>query len=74
MTTARKVCLVAESMTDISLTANSETGNIFLPVVVSTSYIEASGATNSAKDFNIANVGIGTGLKYKQLSEDFEFN
>ncbi len=66
-----EVYLAAESMTDISLTAGPDRGNFFLPIVISTNFVEASGASNSSKDFNIANVGIGTGMKYEQLSENF---
>jgi hypothetical protein len=66
-----EVYLAAESITDIALTAASERSNFFLPVVFSTNFVQASGASNSSKDFNIANVGIGTGLKYKHVSENF---
>ena len=63
--------IAAESMTDISLSGSSERGNFFLPIVFSTNFVQATGATNSSKDFNIADVGIGTGLKFKQVSENF---
>lgn len=66
-----EISLAAESITDISFTAASEHNNFFLPVVFSTNFVQASGASNSSKDFNIANVGIGTGLKYKQVTEKF---
>ena len=66
-----EISLAAESITDISFTAASERSNFFLPVVFSTNFVQASGASNSSKDFNIANVGIGTGLKFKQVTENF---
>ncbi|MGA7161505.1 MAG: hypothetical protein WBZ48_10920 [Bacteroidota bacterium] len=66
-----EISLAAESMTDIALTTGSRRGNFFLPIVISTNFVEASGASNSSKDFNIADVGIGTGMKYEQLGENF---
>ena len=66
-----EISMAAESITDISFTAVSDRGNFFLPVVISTNFVQASGATNSSKDFNIANVGIGTGVKYKRMAEKF---
>jgi len=66
-----EISLAAESVTDISFTGSADRGMFFLPVVFSTSFLEASGASNSSKDFNIANVGIGTGIKFKHLSEKF---
>ncbi len=66
-----EISLAAESITDISLTASSDRGNLFLPVVFSTNFVEAGGASNSSKDFNIASVGIGTGLEYKHITENF---
>ncbi len=61
----------AESVTDISFSRDRGQGSFFLPVIFSTSFVQASGATNSAKDFNIANIWLGTGLKYKHISESF---
>ena len=66
-----EITLSAESVTDISFVGERERGNFFLPVIFSTSFVQASGRTNSAKDFNIANIGLGTGLKFKQISESF---
>jgi|GEM_PF-1640065 len=66
-----EISLAAESVTDISFSSSSDRGNFFLPVVFSTSYLEASGASKSSKDFNIANVGIGTGFKFKRESDNF---
>ena len=63
--------LAAESTTDISITKNSEGGNVFLPIIFSTNFVQATGASNSAKDFDIADIGVGTGLKYQQVSENF---
>ncbi len=66
-----ELSFAAESITNISFRASSERGEFYLPVVFSTSFIEASGASNSTKDFNIANVGIGTGITYKHVAENF---
>ena len=63
--------IAAESITDISLGGGVERGNFFFPDVFSTNYVQATGITNSSKDFNIADVGVGTGLMFRQLSEDF---
>ena len=65
--------IAVESTTDISITRSSEGGNIFLPIIFSTNFVQATGATNSARDFNLADIGLGTGLKYQRLSENFGF-
>ena len=61
----------AESITDIAFVRDREGGNFFLPIILSTSFIQAGGSTNSSRDFNIANVGLGTGLKFRRISENF---
>lgn len=61
----------AESITDISFVRDRDGSNFFLPIILSTSFIQAGGSTNSSKDFNIANVGLGTGVKFKRISENF---
>jgi len=68
-----EISLAAESITDIGIASASDHANFFLPIVFSTNFVQASGATNSTRDFNIANVGIGTGLKFEQVSENFGF-
>jgi hypothetical protein len=66
-----EISFSAESITDVSLVRDRDGGNFFLPVILSTSFIQAGGSTNSSKDFNVANVGLGTGLKFKRISESF---
>ena len=61
----------AESITEVSFVRDRDGGNFFLPIILSTSFIQAGGLTNSSKDFNVANIGLGTGLKFKQISENF---
>lgn len=61
----------AESITDIAFVRDRDGSNFFLPIILSTSFIQAGGSTNSSKDFNIANVGLGTGVKFKRISENF---
>ena len=63
--------IAAESSTDISLGGGPEIGNFFLPIVFSTNYVQATGVSNSSKDFNIADIGIGTGIQFRQFSENF---
>jgi len=63
--------IAAESITDISLVGNPARSNFFLPIVFSTNYVQATGSSNSTKDFNIADIGVGTGLKYKQVGEGY---
>jgi hypothetical protein len=63
--------ITAESTTDISLGGGPDQGNFFLPVVFSTNYVQATGVTNSSKDFNIADIGIGTGLLFRKFSQNF---
>jgi hypothetical protein len=69
--TRSAISLSAESVTDISFVRDRDGGNFFLPLILSTSFVQAGGSTNSSKDFNIANIGLGTGLKFKRISEDF---
>jgi hypothetical protein len=69
--TRSEISLSAESVTDISFVRDRDGGNFFLPLILSTSFVQAGGSTNSSKDFNIANIGLGTGLKFKRISEDF---
>jgi len=64
--------LAAETVTDLPLLTGSSGANFFLPVVFSTNFVQATGATNSTKDFNLADIGVGAGLKFKQASRDFE--
>lgn len=66
-----EISFSAESVTDVAFVRDREGGNFFLPIILSTSFIEAEGSTNSSKDFNVANVGLGTGLKFKRISENF---
>ena len=66
-----EISFSAESITDVALVRDRDGGNFFLPVILSTSFIQAGGSTNSSKDFNVANVGLGTGLKFKRISESF---
>lgn len=66
-----EISFSAESVTDVAFVRDREGGNFFLPIILSTSFIEAGGSTNSSKDFNVANVGLGTGLKFKRISENF---
>ena len=66
-----ELTIAAESITDISLIGNPARSNLFLPVVFSTNYVQATGLSNSTKDFNIANIGVGTGLKFKQIGEAY---
>ena len=61
----------AESIMEVAFVNERDGGNFFLPVILSTSFIQAAGASNSSKDFNVANVGLGTGLKFKRISENF---
>jgi hypothetical protein len=66
-----EISFSAESITDVAFARNRDGGNFFLPIIFSTSFIQAAGSTNSSKDFNVANVGLGTGLKFKRISENF---
>ncbi len=66
-----EISFSAESITDVALVRDRDGGNFFLPVILSTSFIQAGGSTNSSRDFNVANVGLGTGLKFKRISESF---
>ena len=70
-TSRSELTIGAESITDISLAGNPERSNFFLPIIFSTNYVQATGATNSTKDFNIADLGVGTGLKFKQVGESY---
>ena len=69
--TRSEITLSAESVTDISFVRDRDGGNFFLPLILSTSFVQAGGATNSSKDFNVANIGLGTGLKFRRISEGF---
>lgn len=69
--TRSEIALSAESISDISVVKDREPGNFFLPVILSTSLVRAEGSTNSTKDFNVANIGLGTGLKFRRISENF---
>ncbi len=69
--TRSEISLSAESITDISFVRERDGGNFFLPLILSTSFVQAGGSTNSSKDFNIANIGLGTGLKFRRISEAF---
>ncbi len=69
--TRSEFTIAAESSTDIPLGGGPERGNFFLPIVFSTNYVQATGITNSSKDFNIADIGIGTGIQFRQFSENF---
>jgi hypothetical protein len=63
--------LEAESAYDIRITGGMYRNGVFLPVIVSTNFVEAAGDFGTAEDFNIASVGIGGGLKYRYLSDSF---
>ena len=69
--TRSEFTIAAESSTDIPLGGGPERGNFFLPIVFSTNYVQATGITNSSKDFNIADIGIGTGIQFRQFLENF---
>lgn len=66
-----EISFSAESIMEVAFVRDRDGGNFFLPVILSTSFIQAGGSTNSSKDFNVANVGLGTGLKFKRISENF---
>ncbi len=66
-----EISFSAESIMDVAFVRDRDGGNFFLPIILSTSFIQAAGSTNSSKDFNVANIGLGTGLKFKRISENF---
>ena len=61
--------LYAESATDIAL--GSKRSALFLPIIIATNYIRAESVNKLSRRFDVGSVGIGTGLKYRSLSESF---
>jgi hypothetical protein len=63
----------AESGNDIGLTGKADLSGLFLPLFVSANYVQAKGAYNGIKDFDVGSLGLGTGLKYRYFSRSFGF-
>ncbi|HCV43217.1 MAG TPA: hypothetical protein DGH68_07010 [Bacteroidetes bacterium] len=47
---------------------------LLLPLQLAADFTKAEGAGSSKDDFNIASIGVGTGLKYRYMSRSLEFS
>jgi hypothetical protein len=70
-TSQTALSLSAESAYDIPLSQSRESQRLFLPIVISTNYVKASGSSHFTKDFNIGSLGIGAGIKYRYIGDSF---
>ncbi|HLP17513.1 MAG TPA: hypothetical protein VK470_14715 [Bacteroidota bacterium] len=62
--------IYADGSTDVPV-AVKRSGGLFLPIFLATNYVRAEGLGNSSGIFDVGSIGIGTGLKYRFLSERF---
>lgn len=65
------IYLLAESAYDIPLSHSGELQRFFLPIMIGTNFMKASGFSNLTSDFNIGSLGIGAGLKYRYIGDDY---
>ncbi len=73
-TSQTALSLSAESAYDIPLSQSRPDFSgqrLFLPIVISTNYVKASGSSHFTKDFNIGSLGIGAGIKYRYIGDSF---
>jgi hypothetical protein len=62
--------IYAEGSSDLALDA-SRSGGLYIPVIIATNYVRAEGIGTTSGIFDVGSIGIGTGLKYRYLSEAF---
>jgi hypothetical protein len=62
--------IYADGSTDLAVAAK-RSGGFYIPIIVSTNYVRADGTGTSSGIFDVGSIGIGTGLKYRLLSETF---
>jgi hypothetical protein len=59
------------SMYDFPIGMSQNNRNWLIPVVLSTNYVRVGLPEGSSQDFNIASVGLGSGLKYRTIQQLF---
>ncbi|MGE5313516.1 MAG: hypothetical protein ACM3Q4_02360 [Acidobacteriota bacterium] len=62
--------IYADGSTDLPVSAR-RSGGLYIPIIVATNYVRAEGLGTSSGIFDVGSIGIGTGLKYRYLSEAF---
>ncbi len=62
--------IYADGATDVPIIAR-RSGGLYLPIIISTNYVKAEDIGSSSSIFDVGSIGIGTGIKYRYLSESF---
>jgi hypothetical protein len=63
----------AESGNDFAVTGRAERNGLFIPLLVSASYVQAPGGISGYKDFDVGSLGLGTGVKFRYFARSFGF-
>ena len=63
--------ILVVSMYDVPIRISPGNRNWIIPLVLSTNYVKAGSPEKSSHDFNIASIGVGSGLKYRTIQQLF---
>ncbi|MDD8017340.1 MAG: hypothetical protein PHP42_03090 [Bacteroidota bacterium] len=69
--TKTSISVYAESSNDFSLNGKGDRSGFFIPVVVSANYVKADGGILGVKNFDVASLGLGSGMKYRYFTRTF---